>query len=437
MSDSSKILEELQEKAKLLLWYKDVSIFFKDVFGSEPYPYQKKVLEELKDPNIHRVLITASGGSGKTKLVACHALWLAIPFALQENRSVSIVIISGSQNQARTLYGYIKEGIENSPLLQKYVDGEITQSFTKFKNGSSVSAVPNSQKAIQSLHKDVVIIDEPCLAGDFVIDDAKRIVVKDNSLDKIILLGTPFVPPESKVKSTKFIDMYMDKEKFPEWKRYHWNAMDCPNVTAEQIEEAKRTLSEEMFSIFWLGEPYFVGESLIPFDQLKEASLDVKTQYDPNYPAIAGIDWGYKHETSLTIAQKRDDIWYVIYNEGWRLTEYEDLQEKVYHICKQFNVEVIYADAEAIGENQRLESKGLRVVPIPFVKYRTQLQANLQVLFAKRRIRIDENMIKLKEQLRKYNWDVKINDDRVDSLMLAVNNIFDEESSNIPLLRIL
>ena len=302
------------------------------------------------------------------------------------------------------------------------VDGEPLKSITKFKNGSVIFAVPNSLKAIQGKHCDVVIIDEAAIAGDFVIRDALRITASSD-IDRIILSGTPLE------YNSIFVDYWEQEDKYTEWqKRYHWSAMECPNIPVQKIEEAKK-LPPEMYTIFWEGKPAALVNTLIPLDKLKKCSMNVRTEFNPNYNSIAGIDWGFKHETALVIVQYIDGIYYVVYENGWHNVPYEELQERIAGLLDQYKVETVYADSENISENQRLESRGYRVIPIHFKSERTRMQTRLRMLFLQERIRIDERMIKLKDQLRKYSWDTKEYDDRVDALMLAVRE--EEETSDV------
>lgn len=414
---TTQLLDDLKTQATMLLWYKKPERFFYDIYGLRPYPYQEKVMKELSDLNIHRILVMASGGSGKTKLIAAHTLWLTVPLAFMLKRPVQVVVISGSEDQAKNLYNYIKDSIKNTPEISKLVDGEPLATETRFKDGSEIKAVPNSQKAIQGLHKDVVIVDEAVLAGDFVLRDAFRITVKNNSLDRIIFLGTPMQ------YDSLFVEMYMNEKEYPEWKRYHWSNADCPNISKQRLEEAKK-LSPDVYAIFWEGKPYAVMDTLIPFDYLKRSTYGIELSYEPSFDTYGGIDWGYEHETALTLAQWNHNTkqWQVFYNEGWRREEFSDMHKRIAELCKQFKVKVVYCDASDIGENQRLSALGINVVPIIFKNERVIMQSNLKALFYSDKILIDENLVPLKEQLKKYTWDTKKHDDRVDSLMLAVRD---------------
>jgi len=410
---SKRSMVDTVRKLKLWLWAKHPDVFFKDVFGHEPYPYQKQVLKDLSNLSIKRAILLAAAGTGKTKLLAGHALWLAVPKALELNRPISIIIISGSADQAKYLYSYCKEAITNNEILSSMVEGEPLVSRTKFKNGSVIFAVPNSLTAIQGKHTDVVIIDEAAIAGDFVVRDALRIT-STSDIDRIILSGTPME------YNSLFVDIWENPKEYPEWTyRKHWSARDCPNITLEKLEEAKR-LPPEMYAVFWEGKPYALVNTVVPLEDLKRASKHVHVEFDPNLPSVAGIDWGYTAETAMVIVQKRDDIYYVVGVFGWRREEFENLHDIIEQICREYNVERIYADASHIGENQRLEARGLYVEPIHFSKEKQRLQARMKALFHHNKIRIDENEIELLRQLRKYTWDTHEDDDRVDALMLAL-----------------
>jgi len=205
------------------------------------------------------------------------------------------------------------------------------------------------------------------------------------------------------------------------------SAMDCPTVTPQQLEEAKKNLPEDMFNVFWLGKPYFAGISMIPFEHLKRASMDVHTSYNPNYPVYGGLDYGWKAETVLTLVQYIDNVYHVVLSEGWRREEYQTLVNRIAELYKQYKIEVLFADSEDIGDNQRLLNLGLNVIPVIFRNDKVKMQAKLKAMFHQDRIRIDENMMKLKDQLRKYDWTTHEHDDRVDSLMLAMHKDEDEE----------
>jgi|WetSurMetagenome_2_1015567.scaffolds.fasta_scaffold26439_2 hypothetical protein len=425
----SKNVDQIYKGVKFLQWFKDPCSFFKDIFGDDPYWYQANVLNELKNitasgsDRLKRLLLEAAGGTGKSKLLACLALWLAVVLPKFIGRAYTVIIISGSEDQSKSLYEHSKYALDDNAVLASEVEGEPLQSIVHFRDRSRIRAVPNSLKAIQGKHEDCVIVDEGALAGDFVIDDTYRII-GSSTMDLIILSGTPMI------FGSKFVELAENTEKYPEWKRFSWNAMDCPR-TKDKYEEAKKALPEDMFSVFWEGKSFSGLGVLIPPLELKTAVKDIQRFYaDKDREVIAGVDWGFRHYTALVIVQKdKDDIVKILYVDAWRREDYEDIQTKIDIICRDYGVYKIYCDNEDIGENQRLGDKGYEIIPIPFNKFKVQMQSHLKVLFHNERIKIPEEYNELVTELRKYNWTTKENDDRVDALQLACWGTRQEDES--------
>ena len=411
------MVDSIAKGLKFQLWIKDPSIFFKDVFNMEPFPYQKNILKQLpkgKPDDVRRMLFMAAGGTGKTKLLAGIALWLTTVFPKIIGRPYTVIIISGSDEQAKYLYEYCKYAIMDSEILKELVDGDPLQSLTKFKDRSLIRAVANSLKAIQGKHEDCVILDEGALVDDFLIQDTLRIV-SSTDRDLIIISGTP-------TTNNAFIDMWEDEKKFHMWKRFHWTAKDCPKISAEKIAEAQQ-LPPEMWSRFWEGVPMGDEGTLIPPDELK-ASIEDISSFVPKDDSeiIAGVDWGFNHPTALVLVQKdkKDGIYRVIYSDAWKRENFEDVHDKIQTICRNFHVSRILSDGEDVGENQRLQARGLNVVPIVFNQNKIEMQTNMKIIFHQKLIRIPITYQTIIQQLRRYNWNTKINDDSCDALQLAL-----------------
>ena len=109
-----------------------------------------------------------------------------------------------------------------------------------------------------------------------------------------------------------------------------------------------------------------------------------------------------------------------MYADAWSREQYEDIHDRIEELCKQYNVKTIYTDGSDVGENQRLASRGLNVVPITFNQNKVQMQTNLKLIFHQERIKVPGEFVDLVRQLKKYNWDTSKDEDYVDALMLAL-----------------
>ena len=331
-------IDQVYKAVKFLQWYKDPPSFFNDAMGYPPYEYQAEVMNWLKRINspveherLKRLLLEAAGGTGKSILLSCIALWLTVVLPRFINRPYSVLIISGSEDQAKSLYAHSKRAIEDNPIIASEVEGDPLTSRVYFKDRSVILAVPNSEKAIQGKHTDCVIVDEGAIAGDFVINDTFRIIGHSN-MDLIILSGTPMV------FGSKFVEIAENKEKYTGWERKAWDAMDCPN-TRNKWEEAKRSLPDDMFTIFWEGKAYSGLGVLIDPKLLKDAVKDVpQFTVEDDTQVIAGIDWGYCLSGDTE----------VLTLNGWKRLDKVSKNEKV--LClNQNNMESEYQQITAIN----------------------------------------------------------------------------------------
>ena len=112
------------DKAKLAmqmyLWYKDPAIFFRDLYNQEPYPYQARFIRDL--PKLNRMMLLSAAGIGKTKLLACAGLWLAIVYSHIKKKSYDVLILSG--NVELILYNTDYDKRKQKKSQKKYLDTE-------------------------------------------------------------------------------------------------------------------------------------------------------------------------------------------------------------------------------------------------------------------------------------------------------------------------
>jgi hypothetical protein len=402
------------DKLQMKIWYEDPVEFFKDIFRNrikEPYNYQKKILREFKKYN--RIMISAASDTGKTLLLACIGLWSASILSVFINKRYDVIIISGSQDQAKYLYEYMREGIIDSNILSKLVEGEPLISLTRFKNRSTIRALSKSYTSIAGKHADMVIIDEAAFSElDFYIRDALRII-SPSKYSKIILSSSPHE------YESLFVKMWLNKEKYPDniWKRYHWEAYECPR-TRKKLKEAE-SLPEDMYIKYYKGLPFIIEDIMIPLKSIKESLIDGIIPYNEKNPIYIGYDPGYNHPTGIVIVQYNNGIFEVLETKLFKKEIFEKIHDWIEYKARYYKASKIYVDGQDVGEVQRLRARGLPVFPIAFNKEKGYMQSKLRDLFVKKQIKIPNIYQDLIQQLRTYTWKKKINDDLVDALMLA------------------
>jgi len=422
---------ELSTRLKLKQWYLDPVRFFREVYRLEPYPYQAQVMKEIRNLSMRRIMTMAAGATGKTILWSAVGLWSSTVLSHHLGRPYDTLIISGSGEQSRKLYDYSKVALSTNKVLSSLVVGEPLKSLTTFSNGSHISALPNSQKAIQGQHGCCVIVDEAAIAGDFVIRDTQRIVgpYSNEGLDRRCFSGTPYDA------FSLFVEMFEDRTKYPDWdpekpdypdswRRYRWSASECPGISKSAFEEARRG-SQEVFTVFWLGEKYEVTDTVVPLRDIKRVSDGVpKPDWDPSLPTYFGIDWGFTSSTVLIITQDFEENGIkkhrVVDVLVWNRKEYEDVHTWINTLGAQYKPLKTYVDLNPKGESERSKNGPLRSIPVAMNNERAFLTGNMSFLIKEDRLEIPEEFVELLIELKKLKWDQREGDDRAVALMLSL-----------------
>jgi len=420
-----------QDRLTLLRW-RDPIVFFTEVTGNPPFFYQTEMLKDLPDFDVLRMMACAAGNTGKTRLFASVALWSATILSnIILRQPYPVIIESGSQEQSRILYDYLKTWIENKEILSKLVKGEPLKTNTEFKDGSFIKALPASWKSVFGQHAALVIIDEAVEAGGELIDDSLRVIgtyrYQDKSIGRVILGSTPHT------YLSRFVTMWENKKDFNIWKRYSWSALDCPLYTEEVIEEGRKK-GDMYFDIFMLGKPYPLIGTMISINQVKRASKGIPIfSYDKEFGyTVLGIDWGFAPAptAAVLIQRNEDQIQTLLYKEFLK-TDPDKVLDWIETIAKEYHVDRIFTDSHNKHMNAFLTKRALPVFPISFTGEKGLMQANLASLFDRDVIKIPEEYVRLLWQLRQYTYTTKGKDDLVDAMMLACRSYKKISSSEL------
>lgn len=353
--------------------------------------------------------------TGKTRLLADIALWSSTILSyIILKQPYSVIIESGSQEQSRILYDYLKTWIENNDILSKLVKGEPLKTNTEFKNTSFIKALPASWKSIFGQHANLVLIDEAVEAGEDLIEDSLR-VVATHKPSRRIFSSTPHT------YNSKFVDMWEKEDEYKDWKRYSWSALDCPLYTEKVIEEARKK-GDMYFNVFYLGKPYALIGTVIPIEKIKNCSRGVDLfTYEKDFGySVMGIDWGWAPDpTAISIIQRDDEQVRLLYYREKLKEDPEVAVNWIENACKEYNIDRIQSDSHNKHMNALVRKRGLPLFEISFKGEKGMMQSNLTSLFEREVIRIPEQFVRFNWQLRQYTYNTKGSDDLVDSLLLA------------------
>jgi len=411
----SSLLLALQEE---LFWQQPEKFFeyiWKD-YGYKPISNQVKLFQSIKQGH-RRIMIMSANGTGKTIALSTLSLYMTTVFANKTGHPVKILLIAGSWSQAHTMQEYVNHGLK-SEYVKTQILGKPTKTNVNFKNGSWIKSATASEYQVFGKHVDCLFIDEAVMVPETIINDAfSRVIGSDIGL--IILSSTP----EPKFYFSKYVSMWERKDEYPdtEWLRLSWKAMDCPWVSPKDIEEAKRSLSEEEFQAKWLGKPSFVRSSnVFPIKDLDECIVD-KVSYKKELATVGGFDFGFHNPAALVVVQKDGDIIWVIDAVEWKEMGWEKQKNNLKRYVSKYGIHILFCDSTRPELVQDLKKElNCQVIPVAFKTQKPSMQMNAGRLVLEKRLRIPREFQKLIQEMATYMTTTKSNDDLVDALMLAL-----------------
>lgn len=310
---SSRNFSEILEEARNIFeWRYDLPKFFKDITGNPPYPYQAKFLKKMEDLSNEYAIISAGRGTGKSESLAVLALWYIYVLPLTEpGVPMKVVILAGSEKQARIVYNYITSFIAGIPFLQKALAKDPTRDEILFIDGSWIRPLTASEKSIRGPHPDLLVIDEACEAKEDLLKAAFP-MIGTSKYPRLILSSTP-----DKYFSL-FVDVYTKKKSYPQFLRFNWSALDCPLISKSFLKSQKGLLDVGNYQVEYLGLPYsFVGK-VFPLKKLKSC-VKYRNLKESDGVKYAGVDWGH----CLTGDNE------VLTREGWKRLDILSKEEEI------------------------------------------------------------------------------------------------------------
>lgn len=247
-----------------------------------PLNYQKEIIDKLNDPNIKYVSFLKSrqsGGSWLNKFLV--AYW-----GLSHKR-VKIGYITPTLKLSKLFFSELVESLK--PLI---IDSNATDLVIKFATNSTVRFFSAEQgDAIRGNQFHYTIVDEAA----FMNEDVFNFSIRQTWLTigkKIILCSTP---NSNSGFFYNFVNLGLNQE--PRYFTKIITIYDNPFVSAQEIEQIKKTIPDKVFRQEYLSE-FLNGEGSV-FSNFNNC---IKNDAIKTPKMYAAIDWGKKNDyTVLTI----------------------------------------------------------------------------------------------------------------------------------------
>ena len=201
-----------------------------EAVGMEPDPWQVDVLRS----SAPRTILNISRQAGKSTIASV----LALHTAIYEPGSL-VLVLSPAQRQSQELFLKAK-GVYR--LLGRPVAAESENKLSlTLENGSRIICLPGSESTIRGFSGvRRLIVDEAARVPDELYFAIRPMLAVSGG--SLLLLSTPF--------GTRgfFYEAWVGKE---DWVRVRVTADECPRISAEFLEEERRTMGD-----WWYRQEY-------------------------------------------------------------------------------------------------------------------------------------------------------------------------------------
>lgn len=151
-------------------------------------------------------------------------------------------------------------------------------------------------------------------------------------------------------------DLFMFDKEEEAFKSFHYTTYDNPHIPREEIEEAKRQLTEDSFAQEYLAD-FRKAEGLVykEFDRKRHITKDVPEVFNKRF---AGVDFGFTNPCAVLTIVKDYDTRYFITDE-WYERGKTDEAIADYVAAEGYNE--VYPDPESAGGRKALSDRGVNV----------------------------------------------------------------------------
>lgn len=196
-----------------------------------------------------------------------------------------------------------------------------------------------------------------------------------------------------------FYDLYNISYKDTEYKSFKFTTYDNPFIPRDEIEAAKKDLTEDRFAQEYLAE-FRKSEGLVfkEFDRNKHVFAEKLFDFTES---LAGVDFGYTNPTAIPQVKIKNGIYYVT-NELYR-TQMTDEEVADYVAAQRFNK--VYPDPESPAAIEVMKRKGVNVRDVKKGKDSIEHGINtMRELFKQNRLFIHTSCINLISELESYSY---------------------------------
>ena len=217
-----------------------------------------------------------------------------------------------------------------------------------------------------------------------------------------------------------FYDLYNLEGVDQDFKSFHFTTYDNPFIPKDEIETAKKQLTEDRFAQEYLAD-FRKTEGLVYKEFSRDKHLyDETTEQPEQYERIAGLDFGYTNPAAMPFITIDTKKVYWVTDEYYHSGRTED--EICDYVASQ-KFQKVYPDPENASAVESLRRKGVNVRDVN--KGKDSVISGIQKLrelFKANRIKINKKCINLITELETYSYPDKKDQRNQDELPIKEND---------------
>jgi len=207
-----------------------------------------------------------------------------------------------------------------------------------------------------------------------------------------------------------------------DYKSFNFTTYDNPHIPVEEIEKAKKELSNEQFLQEYMAS--FQKTAGLVYKEFSRERHLYSELPEGNYQTIAGIDFGYHQAAVIPI--KTDGNYYFVDDE-WYKTERTETQLAEFVATSGYSV--VYPDPESANGCEELRRQGLNVREVAKGKDSVKHGIDkVRELLINGRLKINKKCVNLISEFEMYSYDddnptdkpIKEHDHALDALRYAL-----------------
>lgn len=374
-----------REKKKINLW--------------NPHENQKKLIQDKKRFKV----ILCGRRFGKTT----YSVNTLVKHALLKQKGEYFYIAPTYKQAKMIAWKMLLESVQKLPkeLVHKINESEL---YVIIGNNSRIDIKgADNPDSLRGVGLDGVVLDEYADMKPNVFQEIIRPALTDKK-GFAIFIGTP-------KGFNHFYDIYSYAEQDEKWSAYRFTTYDNPLIDPEEIEEARKAITEDRFAQEYMAD-FRKMEGLVykEFDRSKHIYIE---EVPRTNVVLGAIDFGYTNPTAVLRIVQDNDNHYWVTGEWYRTGK---TNEEIIEYVKSQDFNKVYPDPAEPDRIEEMNRAGLNIQEVS--KDISKGVDSVRNLFKQDRIHIHKSCTNLISELESYRYPEKRDDKNPDEKPIKEND---------------